>query len=103
MGTAKKVDDLDVDESGIVEFDFTDDLGTATVTSVQVTVDLREGTDPAPATLLSGSAQIVPGNKMVRQKLEGHVQKCSYAVRCVATCSDQVSRTAVALIKVVRL
>ena len=103
MGTAKKVDDLDMAESAEVEFNFTDELGVATITDAVVTVDLREGQDPTPATLLSGVRVLVVGGKKVTQMLHGRMPKCSYAVRCVAACSDGLDRTAVALIKVVRL
>lgn len=103
MGTAKKVDDLDMDESAQVEFDFTDELGAATITDAVVTVDLREGQDPTPNDLKSGTRILVVGGKKVTQMLHGKMPKCSYAVRCVATCSDNLDRTAVALIKVVRL
>lgn len=103
MGTAVKVPDLDMDESAQIEFDFTDELGVATIASATVTVDLRDGTDADPSLLAQGARVLVPGGKLVTQLVKGRNAKCSYAVRCVATGSDGLIRTAVALVRVVRL
>lgn len=69
-------------------FDFTDDLGTATIASVATTIALNAGAEgDTPDTLaLYGSETIVAG--LVYVPVEAGVHFCDYVVGVAATLSD---------------
>lgn len=66
-------------EEIVLAFDFTEDLPAGvTLTAVQtVGVELADGTDPAPSSVLNGAAVVVGGN-VVLQPVKGGVYGASY-------------------------
>jgi hypothetical protein len=87
----------DPDEIINLSFDFTDELGAATIDSKTLAVVVRLGTDPAAASMLNGAAQsatwtdtkLSPTTRVgVIQQIKLGVAECNYSVRCVATLSD---------------
>lgn len=104
MGTTGRVSALDIEEGAVLEFDYTAELPTGvTISSAAITVDVRTGTDPTPAALLNGAAQVQTGGKVVLQAVEGAGVSAEYAVRCVAACSDSLPRVMSMLMPVRRL
>ena len=77
------------DEKVSLPFDITDDLGDATVASVDVTIALNAGTEDDPATdtlAASGSATVEVG--MLYVPVEKGYHFCDYVVAVKATLSD---------------
>lgn len=68
-----------------VEFNFIESLlPRETVSSYVMTVAVKSGTDASKDTVLSGSASIVSGYKVV-QLIQGGVSGVTYEITCVAT------------------
>lgn len=78
-----KIGPKDPDEIKTVIFDFGNQLGTNTISSAVVTVNVERGTDAAPDSLKSGAAVI--SGAFVRQFITGGVLGVNYAIHCVAT------------------
>lgn len=68
----------DPDEIITLTFDFTNI--TSAVSNPVLSITVVEGTDPTPAAMLSGAAQIV-GAKVL-QKITGGVSSVRYDIRC---------------------
>jgi hypothetical protein len=72
-------DEKDPDETRYVTFDFTDDLGAETVSSVQpCTISVDGGVDASASSVLSGSASNV--GAIVQQKVVGGVHGVNYKI-----------------------
>lgn len=69
-----------------VTFDFSDEIGAATISSTDVTITVANGTDPAVASMLNG-AEVVSG-ALVYQSVMLGVNGNNYVPRCEATLSD---------------
>lgn len=81
-----KIGPKDPDEIKTVIFDFTNQLGTASISSAPVTVDVVRGADATPDNLKSGSPVI--SGALVRQLITGGLLGVSYAIHCIATDSS---------------
>lgn len=80
-------DSKDPDETITITFPFGDELGAATIASVDyVTIALINGTDAAVGTMLNGAAEISGGD--VFQSVRYGVHQADYKVRCRAVLSD---------------
>lgn len=73
-------------EVKVLTFDFTKELGTATLVSATTTASVTNGEDPTPANLISGEAT-VSGQKAY-QKVSGGLHGVIYKLRCTAVDSD---------------
>jgi hypothetical protein len=94
MGTATEVNDIDIAERHIVlKFDFVDLLPDGEVVqTVTMEVDVREGVDATPLDLLDGDYELANSSTMVLQYVDGRRAPTDYSVRCIAVCSDSVTR-----------
>lgn len=74
-------------EKVTLTFDFSAELGSATIAGTPVcTVTLVAGTDASPSSLLSGAAQVSGGN--VLQLVHNGSAGADYDVKCTATLDD---------------
>lgn len=80
---AKRFPDKDPAEIITVEFDFRPEVGSAVVTSPEVTAELLAGTDASPSAILLGGPTIE--GPIVRQRLQGGTDGADYGLRCLAT------------------
>lgn len=73
-------------EKVTLTFDFSAELGSATISSAACVATTVAGTDASPSSVISGAAQISGGDvlQLVKQGLVG----CDYNVTCTATLSD---------------
>ena len=78
-----KIGPKDPQEIKTAVFDFTNQLGTNTISSAAVTVDVVRGVDAASAAMLSGAA--ITSGAYVRQLVANGVLGVSYALHCVVT------------------
>jgi hypothetical protein len=69
-----------------VAFDFSEELGTAVISSAVVAASLRVGTDATPGAVLSGTPVVQGG--AVLQVVQGGVAGATYGLVCTATLSD---------------
>ena len=81
-----KVGPKDPDEVKTVIFDFGNQLGTNTISSAVVTVNVERGADATPNSMKSG-ADVISG-AFVRQLITGGVLGVNYTIHCVATDSS---------------
>lgn len=80
------VEQKSTDEVIQVTFPYAKEIGTATITGTVVTVTMLGGSDPTPAAILLGVAQI-SGNE-VRQLVQNGVAGARYKLHCLATMND---------------
>lgn len=73
-------------EELIIPFDFSSEIGAATINSVAVTIAVESGTDAAVGSMLNGAATISGADALQSVKLG--VNGVNYALRCLATLSD---------------
>lgn len=66
-----------------VTFDFTNQIGAATIASTTVAVTVIRGTDGNPGNLLSGGAAIA--GPLVNQRIKAGISGCNYLITCLAT------------------
>lgn len=81
-----KIGPKDPQEVKLVVFDFTNQLGTHTVASATVTVEVARGTDQGVSAMASGTPQTT--GAYVRQLVGGGVLGTSYQLHCLATDSS---------------
>lgn len=86
-------------ETKTYTFDFTSDLGSATISTQSCTAAVFSGTDASPSSILSGSASA--SGAVVSQKITGGVEGVLYDVTCSITTSDGQTLQKVGLIAVV--
>ena len=101
------VADIDVADSVLLYFDFAPLLGREglvidSLDAVTISIDVRGGFDPAPATRRVGAARLLSNGLLVEQRFAAGVEPVDYAVRCVAIDSAGQPRVAVAVFGVRR-
>lgn len=69
-----------------VQFDFSDELGTADIASAVVTASLRRGTDAAPSAVIFGPVILQGG--AVLQIVQGGLVGATYGLVCAATLTN---------------
>jgi hypothetical protein len=80
-----------VQEEDSFAFDFTDLLSTGeTVTGAVITIDVIDGVDPSPSSMIAGSPTVV--GAIVSVKLVGGVEGVLYCIHCLATCSTGLEK-----------
>lgn len=76
----------DVEEVIPVQFDFTDEIGSATIQTKTVAVNVKSGNDDAPANILQGV--MTESSGIVEQTVKAGRAGVTYHLRCTATLSD---------------
>lgn len=80
-------DSKDPEEIITVTFPFSEELGAATIDSVDsVSISIVNGTDPDVGAMLNGAAQISAGD--ILQSVRNGVAAVDYKLRCRAVLSD---------------
>jgi hypothetical protein len=73
----------DPSELKAVTFDFTNQLGAATIVSAALSIEVYQGIDASPSSMLSGAAVVNPAT--VVQKYAAGVQQVTYLLHCLVT------------------
>lgn len=78
--------DKDPAEIITIPFDFSSEIGAATISSVVVTITVANGTDANVAAMLNGAATISGSSAL--QSVTLGVNAVDYALRCLATLNN---------------
>lgn len=90
-------------EQKLVRFEFSTEIEAGqTISSVAVTAEVLEGTDPAVASMLVGAPQIDNTNLYVLQRVDLGVDLCDYLFRALATDSAGLKHLVYAVMRVRR-
>lgn len=84
--TVTYLDDIGLDETDVVDFDFTKSTALHPITGTPtVTQAVHAGQDPAPNSMLVGGPTVDVTNKHVYQRIKGTLDQVWYCLSCDAT------------------
>jgi hypothetical protein len=91
----------DPQEVKLIRFEYSTEVETgATLVSIDTSISVVEGTDPAPGLVLEGAIVIDNEKLLGLQRVKGGIDGCNYEIRALATDSNGFEHLVVATLPV---